>query len=159
MVYLDESGIDPRIIRQYGRAARGKQVITDVVGKREKRTSIIAAWIPQSKQLIAPYVFTGTTDTKRFNGWIEKCLSPVLRKGQVIIMDNAPIHKANKTRELIEAKGCKLIYQPEYSPDLNPIEKQWAIIKRKYLTTPQLSNLSIEVAECWLCFGRNAVLR
>lgn len=132
VVYLDESGIDPRLIRDYARSARGKQVHADVSGKREKRTSLIAAWLPQAKKLIAPYVFDGTTDATRFNGWLEKCLLPCLRKGQVVVMDNAPFHKAKKTRELIESAGCRLLYQPEYSPDLNPIEHQWAAIKRKY---------------------------
>jgi transposase len=49
-------------------------------------------------------------------------------------MDNAGFHKSPLTKELIENAGCQLIYQPEYSPDLNPIEQQWAIIKAKYKT-------------------------
>lgn len=132
LVYLDESGIDPRTHREYARAPRGKQVISEVKGKREKRTSLIAAWLPQAKKLIAPYAFTGTTDAKRFNGWIRQCLLPVLPAGKTVIMDNAPFHKAKLTQELIESASCKLKFQPEYSPDLNPIENQWAVIKRKY---------------------------
>ncbi len=88
--------------------------------------------MPHIKSIIAPYVFEGYTDAKRFNGWIEKCLIPCLKKGQVVIMDNAAFHKSKKTKELIEAAQCKLIYQPPYSPDLNPIEKQWAVLKREY---------------------------
>jgi transposase len=132
LVYLDKSGIDPRIQRDYARAKRGKQVISEVCGKREKRTSLIAAWLPHTKEMVAPYAFEGTTDARRFNGWIEQCLLPALRRGQTVIMDNAPFHKAQKTRELIESKGCILEYLPEYSPDLNPIEHQWAVIKKKY---------------------------
>lgn len=45
-------------------------------------------------------------------------------------MDNAAFHKSSKTRELIESAGCKLLYLPPYSPELNPIEKTWANIKR-----------------------------
>lgn len=119
-------------MRNYARAPRGKQVITEVSGKREKRTSLIAAWLPEAKEMIAPYAFRGSTDATRFNGWIEKCLLPCLKKGQVVIMDNAPFHKSKKTKELIESVGCTLKYQPEYSPDLNPIEQQWSVIKRKY---------------------------
>jgi transposase len=29
-----------------------------------------------------------------------------------------------------ESVGCKLIYLPPYSPDLNPIEKFWANMKK-----------------------------
>lgn len=58
-------------------------------------------------------------------------LIPNLRPGQIIIMDNASFHKSAKTRELIESAGCKLLYLPPYSPELNPIEKTWANIKRK----------------------------
>jgi len=42
-------------------------------------------------------------------------------------MDNASFHKSNLTKELIESVGCKLLFQPHYSPDMNPIEQQWAM--------------------------------
>jgi transposase len=45
-------------------------------------------------------------------------------------MDNASFHKSQKTKELIESVGCKVIFLPPYSPDLNPIEKFWANMKR-----------------------------
>jgi transposase len=45
-------------------------------------------------------------------------------------MDNAAFHKSIKTRELIESAGCKVIFLPPCSPDLNPIEKFWANMKR-----------------------------
>ncbi len=53
-------------------------------------------------------------------------------KNQVIILDNAKFHKGNDIVELVEAKGGKLKYLPAYSPDLNPIEKKWAQVKKLY---------------------------
>jgi len=50
--------------------------------------------------------------------------------GQFVVMDNASFHKSQKTKELIESVGCKVIFLPPYSPDLNPIEKFWANMKR-----------------------------
>jgi len=44
-------------------------------------------------------------------------------------LDNLPAHKVAGIRELIEARGARLIYLPPYSPDLNPIEKCWSKIK------------------------------
>lgn len=131
-MWLDESGIDEFLQRDYARAPRGKQVISDVSGKKYARISIIAAWLSKAKAMIAPYVFNGYTDTKTFNGWLEKCLLPELKAGQIVIMDNASFHKSQKTKELIESVGCRLLFQPAYSPDLNPIEKQWAVLKAKF---------------------------
>ena len=45
-------------------------------------------------------------------------------------MDNASFHKSQRTKELIESVGCRIIFLPPYSPDLNPIEKFWANMKR-----------------------------
>jgi len=46
LVYLDESGIDESLTRDYARAERGKQLISEVKGKKMQRTSMIAAWLP-----------------------------------------------------------------------------------------------------------------
>jgi transposase len=54
-----------------------------------------------------------------------------LKPGQVVILDNATFHKSEKTRSLIEAAQCELIFLPSYSPDLNPIEIFWANLKSK----------------------------
>lgn len=137
LVYLDESGIDANLQRNYARAARGKQVISEVCGKKFTRTSMIAAWLQQKKSLIAPYVFQGYTDSKRFNDWLEEQLLPCLRAGQVVVMDNASFHRGKRTKELIESVGCRLLYLPPYSPDFNPIEHIWGILKTYYKTAKQ----------------------
>jgi transposase len=45
------------------------------------------------------------------------------------VMDNLSAHKGERVRELIEGRGCELIYLPSYSPDFNPIEEAFAKIK------------------------------
>ena len=56
-------------------------------------------------------------------------LAPNLRPAQVVITDNLSAHKTERVRELVEQRGCELIYLPEYSPDLNPIEEAFSKIK------------------------------
>ena len=79
---------------------------------------------------IAPFIFCGTCNTELFNKWVEEILIKELKRGQVVIMDNASFHKSQTTIDLIESAGCHVIFLPPYSPDLNPIEKFWANMKR-----------------------------
>ena len=45
-------------------------------------------------------------------------------------MSNASFHKSKKIKALIESASCTVIFFPTYWPDLNPIEKFWANMKR-----------------------------
>ena len=77
-------------------------------------------------------------DKQLFNQWVRELLCPSLKPGQLVIIDNATIHKSLLVKELIEKVGCTLVYLPVYSPDLNPIEHCWANFKnylRKIIKT------------------------
>jgi transposase len=71
----------------------------------------------------------GSTNQEVFEAYVEHALAPTLEAGRVVIMDNLPAHKPARVRELIEERGCELIYLPAYSPDLNPIEEAFSKIK------------------------------
>lgn len=115
--------------RQYARAPRGEQVISDIKGHKTQRVSIVAGLI--GKKLIAPWVYEGYTDTDVFNHWVEHVLLRELPPGYTAIMDRATFHRSAKTRALFENAGCRLLLLPAYSPDFNPIEQWWAILKAK----------------------------
>ena len=97
-------------------------------GKYYERTNIVAGLV--NNKPIAPMVFNGTCNTKLFEAWVKEFLIKELKPGQVVIMDNATFYKSNRIRELIESVKYKIIFLPPYSPDLNPIEKFWANMKR-----------------------------
>jgi transposase len=128
LVYIDESGIEMTICKESGWSAKGKPIQAKKSGKYYERTNIIAGYV--NKNTIAPMVFNGSCNTIIFNSWVENFLIKELVPGQFVVMDNASFHKSQKTKELIESVGCKLIFLPPYSPDLNPIEKFWANMKR-----------------------------
>jgi len=128
LVYIDESGIDMTICKDRGWGKKGKVLEGKKSGKYYQRTNIIAGL--NLNKPIAPMVFNGSCNTKLFENWVEQFLIKELKPGQVVIMDNAAFHKSQKTKDLIESVKCKLIFLPPYSPDLNPIEKFWANMKR-----------------------------
>lgn len=127
-VYLDESGFEPETTRTHGWARRGEAVHGFRSGNRRPRTSLIAARTTQG--LEAPMLFCGTCNTAIFNQWLEEMLCPLLTENDVVVMDNAAFHKSEETKRLIEKTGATLLYLPPYSPELNPIEKDFANLKR-----------------------------
>lgn len=129
-MYLDETGFAPECPRLHGRAPRGQRVRGTQSGQQRPRTSLIGAY--RSRKLIAPMLFEGTCNTQVFNQWLQHMLLPELVTGSVIVLDNATFHKSSSTRRLIEQAGCEVLYLAPYSPDLNPIEKLWANLKRRW---------------------------
>ena len=105
-----------------------------VSGKKYRRTGIVAGKV--GKKVIAPLQYDGTMDSKLFEIWFETKLMPELRNSSVIVMDNAAFHRKKQLISLAQNYGHTLIFLPPYSPNLNPIEKFWAHLKkrlRKYL--------------------------
>jgi transposase len=71
----------------------------------------------------------GATTARVFETYLKKVLAPSLKEDQIVVMDNLGAHRPKRVRELIEARGCELMYLPSYSPDYNPIEEAFAKIK------------------------------
>ena len=71
-----------------------------------------------------------STDGDVFLTYLKDVLCPTLRPGQVLVMDNVAAHKVSGVKDLIEAAGAELRYLPPYSPDFNPIEHCWPVVKQ-----------------------------
>lgn len=128
LVYIDESGIDMNICKDRGWGKKGQLLCAQKSGKYYERTNIIAGLI--NNKAIAPVVFNGSCNREFFERWVEQFLIKDLQVGQIVIMDNAAFHKSEKVIKLVESVGCSILFLPPYSPDLNPIEKFWANMKR-----------------------------
>jgi transposase len=71
----------------------------------------------------------GSTTREVFETYLEQALGPTLRPGQIVVMDNLSAHKVGRVKEIIEERGCELLYLPPYSPDFNPIEQAFSKVK------------------------------
>lgn len=127
IAYVDETGIDAYLYRMYGYAPKGKLVVGKISGRKFKRTSIVAAKL--GKMLVAPMQYDGTMESTMFEHWFKQCLLPCLPKDTVIVMDNASFHRKSRLFQISEKNHRTLIFLPPYSPELNPIEKVWSILK------------------------------
>ncbi len=61
--------------------------------------------------------------------YVAEILSPTLRKGDIVILDNLGSQQAPAIRNAIRAIGAQLLFLPAYSPDINPIEQVFAKLK------------------------------
>jgi transposase len=125
--WLDESGINCGMTRLYGRAFPGERIIDYVPDVRFERTSVIAALGLDG--IVAPMVYKGTLTGALFRAYVEQFLAPVMKKGDTLILDNLSVHRVSGALDSLVEKGVTVIFQPRYSPDLNPIENAWSKIK------------------------------
>jgi len=127
LVFIDETGAATDMARRYGRCPRGQRLVASVPRGHWKTTTFLAAL--RVEGITAPCVFDGPMDGPCFRAYIEQFVVPILRPGDIVVMDNLPSHKVVGIREAIEAAGAELRYLPPYSPDLNPIEQFFAKLK------------------------------
>jgi transposase len=127
LVFVDESGTHIALTRLYGWAQHEHRATGSVPRNHGKNTTLVAALAPDG--LRTPWMIEGAMDTATFVWYITEQLAPTLRPGQIVVLDNLSVHKAERIRQAIEARGCELLFLPPYSPDFTPIEQAFSKIK------------------------------
>ena len=126
-VFVDECSTNTSLVPLYAWARRGERALCSVPRNWGANVTLLAS---MSVRGMGPSLAVeGSTTRGAFETYLERLLAPSLRPGQVVVMDNLSSHKGGRVRELIEGKGCELVYLPPYSPDLNPIEEAFAKLK------------------------------
>lgn len=127
LVFVDEMGANTSLSPLYAYSPVGQRARCSVPRNRGKNTTLLSS---MSIRGMGPSLAVdGPTNREVFEAYVEKVLVPTLRVGQVVVMDNLSAHKGERVRELIEARGCELLYLPAYSPDFNPIEEAFSKVK------------------------------
>jgi transposase len=68
-------------------------------------------------------------DREAFNIYVATQLAPMLQPGDVVILDNRSVHKSAKAEAAVRQRGAWMLFLPQYSPDLNPIEMAFSKLK------------------------------
>ena len=127
LVFVDEMGTNTSLSALYASAPKGERAHCSVPRNRGANTTLLASI---SVEGMGPSLAVeGATTREVFEAYVEQVLSPVLRPGQIVVMDNLTAHKGNRVKKLIEQRGCELLYLPPYSPDFNPIEEAFSKVK------------------------------
>jgi transposase len=127
LVFVDETSTNTMMVRLRGRSPRGERLI-DYAPHGHWKTITFVAGLRQ-RRMTAPCVIEGAMNGPLFLAWVKQSLVPTLKRGDIVAMDNLPVHKVAGVEEAIKAVGATLHYLPPYSPDLNPIEQAFSKLK------------------------------
>jgi transposase len=128
LIFVDETSTPLSLTPLRARAPRGQRAVGRL--PRAKRPHITWLATLTSAGLGESLVVQGAVDREIFDAFVERVLAPSLRPGQFVVLDNLAVHQSPKARRLIEAAGCRVVFLPTYSPDLNPIEHAFAKLKQ-----------------------------
>lgn len=115
--------------RLYGRSRGGERCNDSASGGHWQTVTMLTAVRQEGLIRDASVTCRGAMTSELFEAWVEQVLSPCLRPGDVVVMDNLSAHKGPGVERAIEAAGASVWYLPAYSPDFNPIEKMWSKVK------------------------------
>ena len=127
LVFVDEMGTNTSLSPLRAWSPKGQRAYCSVPRNRGPNTTLLSSMTMEG--MGPSLAVEGATTAAVFEAYTERVLSPELRPGQVVLMDNLTAHKGGRVREMIEGQGCELLYLPPYSPDFNPIEEAFSKIK------------------------------
>src|SRR5260370_27144790 len=127
LVFIDETCTGTAMVRLRGRSPRGERLIGYAPHGHWKTITFVAGL--RLRKMSAPFVLEGPMNGPMFLAYVKQCLAPTLKRGDIVVMDNLPVHKVAGVQHAIAAVGATLLYLPPYSPDLNPIEMAFSKLK------------------------------
>ena len=126
-MFVDECGSNVGLAPLRARAPKGKRAFGKAPRNRGKNTTLLASM--GAGGMGPSLAVEGGTTKAVFETYVELVLAPSLWSGQTIVMDNLSAHKGERVRELVEARGCEVLFLPPYSPDFSPIEEAFSKLK------------------------------
>jgi hypothetical protein len=100
LIFIDETGVDTKMARRFGRSPRGERCLAAVPHGHWKTTTFTAAL--RLNGITAPFILEGPMDGDGFLAYVEQVLVPTLKPGDIVIADNLPAHKVPGVQKAIE---------------------------------------------------------
>jgi transposase len=115
--------------REYARAPIGLRAYAR---RAPKQSNISLIGAVRENETCAIYPYDGPVDGFRFLSFLENRLLPQLQDGDVVVMDNLRVHHIGEVKDILAKVGARPLYLPPYSPERNPIEEVWSLLKQKF---------------------------
>lgn len=127
LICIDETGIWEGMERPMARSLEGRRAFSYRKSYKGQKHTVIGAISIDG--LVCVRTIKDSMKGEDFEAFLREDLCPKLCKGKVVVMDNLKIHKNEKVQQMITETGARTLYLPRYSPDFNPIEMLWSVLK------------------------------
>ena len=150
LIFLDETAVHPHMCVRYGRSPVGRRVVF-YAKKRGARYTLIAAMSVNGP--VAHHLVAGGMKRADWAQFLTQKLLPSLPSGSVLLMDNLKLHKEEWVEEEVKRSGHARLFVPPYSPETNPIELMFNVLKgRMRAAAPDgLVALRQALDQAWSC--------
>lgn len=153
MIFLDETGLWVGMSRFFARSKKGQKAYSLRKFYKGRKLTLIGAI--SSEGVVAIKTIEGSMRGKDFQEFMKTDLIPLLEAGDVLVMDNLRAHKMAGIEEWVKARGASIEYLSPYSPEFNPIEMLWSVLKafirqfpsNSIRTLNQLINLGLDLMD------------
>lgn len=126
IVFADEAGLRSDYHVGTTWAERGKTPTVRFTGKIF-RINMLSAISPEG--MIYYMVHEGTANAARFCAFLQEIVDGSEGRPIYVVLDNVSIHTAEEVNKWLEGKDMELHFLPTYSPELNPAELVWSLVK------------------------------
>ena len=130
IISIDETGFHKQMGPKYGYCESSSRLIKPTSSQRHPNHTVLAA--VSNKKIIAYQIMKGSCNKRRYVAFLKNSLIPKLAGNKyVLLADNLSYHHSKIVKNLVENSNGKCFYTPPYSPDNNPIENVFSVIKSK----------------------------
>src|ERR1700746_2070350 len=105
LVFIDETCTNTAMVRLRGRALRGERLVDYAPHGAWKMITFVGGL--RQRGMTAPFVIEGAMNGPMFLAYIKQCLVPTLKRGDIVLMDNLPVHNVAGVEEAIAAAGAR----------------------------------------------------
>ena len=130
IISIDESGFNKLIQKSKGLSKRGSTIHCPVTSVKNINVSLLMAIT--TEKIIHHKELTDSVNGDIFFSFIKDVINTLTEEGYIFLFDNVSFHKKKEMLEYITEKGHKYMFTPSYSPNLNPIENVFGIVKQQY---------------------------
>lgn len=131
ILFLDECGFNLHESINYGYSAVGEDAIAYLNKSRGKNNSVCAlisiAGVQHHRRI------SGAYNTEEFIQFLRECTDKGIFSNEVVLVyDNVAFHRSEQVKNYLRSLGVQIMHLPAYSPDLNPIENFFSVVKSKF---------------------------